>query len=170
MDHADLVQGRDGVGELGHDRGRLEAFERPGALEPVLEVLALHEAHDHERALGRVAALVDRDHVGVPHAGEELGLAAEALEERLVLGQHELEREAGLRALGVADLVDDAHAAAAELAQDLVAVDRLGSVHAGTLARRALSRPARPQCFGGVSATRMPIRQSVRSSGWASRV
>jgi len=77
-----------------------------------------------------LADLVDLNDVGVLQAGDGLGLGAEAGQVRragMAARQDHLQRDDAIQ-LEVPRLVDDTHAALAELAQDLVA---------GHLARRA---------------------------------
>ena len=99
------------------DRGR------PAGDEELLEGAALQVLHrDVVRAL-RLAAVVDRDDVRVGETGRVLRLAAEALDELLVLRvpvvEH-LDRDAATELLVLGE-VDVGHPAGAELADDLVA-------------------------------------------------
>ena len=78
------------------------------------------------------AEVVDRHDGRVVHLGDELGLALEALLElgRQVARRDQLDRDVAVEQR-IAGAVDDAHAAAAELPEDLVAVGELRSDHAG---------------------------------------
>jgi hypothetical protein len=131
----------DREGEVAHDLGGAAWLERLLA-HGLSERLALDEIGDEVVAavLGAVER-VDHDDRRMPYAREEARLAPEALElaGRGAVVEDQLEREPA-RGLGMADLVDDAHAAAAELADDLVGSDP----HAGESTRRAPAAPPGP--------------------------
>ena len=101
-------------------------LERPSP-DPLAQRLALEQLHRDEVLALVLVDLVDGADAGVVEGGGGAGLALEALERGRVprhLRGQELERDvaAELRVLG---LVDDAHAAAAELRRDPVVRDRL---------------------------------------------
>ncbi len=87
--------------------------------------MTIDELHAEERAALKLGDLVDRDDIGVVEIGGELGFAEEPLS--LLVAGH-LAREDHLRGDEPFDrllpgLVDDAHAAASDLLQDLVITD-----------------------------------------------
>ena len=96
--------------------------------QPVAQALAGDELHRHEQVLVVAAELVDLDDVGVREPGEGLGLALEPELGGHVgdLAQQQLDGDLAVEALVVAG-VDDAHAAAAELADDRVTTDATGA-------------------------------------------
>ena len=91
--------------------------------------------HEEERALV-TPEVVDRHDRGVVHLGDELGLALEALLDlgRQVRRGDELDRDLAVQER-VARPVDDAHAAASELPEDLVAVGELRADQVGRVLR-----------------------------------
>ena len=114
------------VGDLDPDLEELPELEGP-APDPLGQRLALEQLHRDEVLALVLVDLVDRADAGVVERRGGARLALEALERGRVLrhlrGQ-ELQRDvaAELRVLG---LVDDAHAAAAELRSDPVVRDGL---------------------------------------------
>ena len=74
-------------GDLDADLG--DPAGQQGALgaEDVAQVPALDQLHDHEVGAVVLAPVVDGDDVGVGEVGGGLGLAAEALDERLAGGE-----------------------------------------------------------------------------------
>jgi hypothetical protein len=115
------VRRLEGVRDLDPDVEERPDLERP-LPDPLGERLPLEELHRDEVLPLVLLDRVDRADAGVVELRGRLGLALEALERRRVLRQldrQELERHAAaeLRVLG---LVDDTHAAAAELPGDLV--------------------------------------------------
>ena len=99
----------------------------------VLEVLALEQLHRHEHLVVLEAELVDGDDVGMAQQRDRLRLAHEALAHRLVrveAGRDALDGDVAVqhRVVGAEDL---AHGPLAELADDLVLADLLGSAHPG---------------------------------------
>ena len=118
----------------------------PQALQVVddqVEALAVDELHGVVEVLAVLADVEDRHDVGVMHPRRGLRLALKADLRRGVArarpGQH-LEGDAPAQGL-LLGLVDDAHAAAADLAQDAVVADLL----AGACRRRARSRRRNPR-------------------------
>ena len=80
--------------------------------------------HRDEVGVLELAAVEDADHVRVLEAGRRLGLAAEALDELLVLGEavvEDLDRDLAIE-LGVVGEPDVGHPARADLALELVAL------------------------------------------------
>src|SRR4051794_35913059 len=102
---------------------RPDRVHRLLGLDDLLERAAVDDLHrDVGRALA-FAAIVDRDHVLVVEAGGMRGLATEALDELLVLGEalvEHLERDAASELL-VLGAVDVGHAARSQAADDPVA-------------------------------------------------
>ena len=86
VDEADLV------GVLQADRGAVDVVagadrvERPGLLDEVLQVGAVHVLHDEEVQVVVLVDVVGADDVRVVEGGDGAGLAVEALEARRVLG------------------------------------------------------------------------------------
>ena len=119
-----------GVGDMdGPRQGLDELGRRPYRLGRALEVLgqaaAGHELEDEVRPARGLADVVDLDDVGVLQAGERRGLGAKAgqvLRAGLEPGQDHLQRHGAIEA-ELPGLVHDAHAAAAEQPQDLIAGD-----------------------------------------------
>ena len=107
-------------------RSRSEPSSNGPLPDPLRERLPLEQLHRDEVLALVLVDRVDGADAGVVEGRGRAGLALEALERVGVLGQlggQELERDvpAELRVLG---LVDDAHAAAAELRRDAVVGDR----------------------------------------------
>jgi hypothetical protein len=124
VDEADGVGGGEAVAGLGEHAEDLGAGPRL-LVEPAAQRDAGDELHrDVDLAVGGGADVVDADDVGVREAGEGLGLAQQAALALGVAGAvaQDLDRDLAIEGL-VEGGVDDAHAAAAELAQDGVAAD-----------------------------------------------
>ena len=115
MDERVCVRGVERAGELLDQEDRPADAER-AALEDLLQIGALNEAHgDVEEPVG-LPGVVDGDDVRVVDRGRDVRLAHEALAELLVPGQlvrQHLERDLAGEPYLLRD-VDDAHAAAAE--------------------------------------------------------
>ena len=95
------------------------------ALEVLGQAAAGHELEDEVRPARGLADVVNLDDVGMLQAGEHRGLRAKAgqvLRAGLDPGQDHLQRHGAIET-ELPGLVDDAHAAAAEHPQDLVAGD-----------------------------------------------
>jgi hypothetical protein len=111
-----------GARHLRQDPRGLRRIQAPTP-EALLQVAALHVAHrDEEVLLGRTR-LVDRDDVRVVDGRGELGLAQEAVAERLVLRKRrseQLECDLPLQSQVLGE-IDDAHAAQPEQGFDPVA-------------------------------------------------
>ena len=111
---------RQGLDELGRRTYRLGR-----ALEVLGQAAAGHELEDEVRPARGLADVVNLDDVGMLQAGERRGLRAEAgqvLRAGLEPGQDHLQRHGAIEA-ELPGLVHDAHTAAAEQPQDLVAGD-----------------------------------------------
>ncbi len=109
---------------------RAFAQERP-------QVRAGQDRHDEEESPFIPAEVVDRDDAGVVHLGDDLGLALEALLGvlREVPGRDELDGHLAVQD-GILRSVDDAHPAAPQLGEDLVAVGELCPDHRHRLIHR----------------------------------
>jgi hypothetical protein len=124
VDHAGRVRGlQTGADRRGHGdeapegQATLAGQERGGRL-------AVDELHGEDLLAAALADVEDPRHVGVRHPPRELHLAAEALDHPRRAGQlraQHLER-AQLVELEIARLVDVAHSARAEQAEDLIAL------------------------------------------------
>ena len=110
------------LGDLRPDVEDVAEAERAFAQE-LPQVRAGQDRHDEEERPLVPAEVVDRDDAGVVHLRDDLGLALEALLGvlREVPGRDQLDRDLAVQD-GVLRAVDDAHPAAAELGEDLVAV------------------------------------------------
>ena len=119
-----LVGGVDGAGEGLDGPGGLRDVLRP-AVDPLGEAAAVDE---FERQVGEAAGLtdvVDLDDIGVLEAGDGLGFLVEPRQgtgPSVCAGKDHLERDKTTQ-VGLAGLVNDPHAAAAQLLEDLEAVD-----------------------------------------------
>ena len=104
--------------DLAQHARRVGGRQRAARAESLAERLALHVAHDEEDEAARLADAMDRDDVRMREAGGRARLAQEPLARlggaREVRRQH-LDGDVAVE-LHVAREVDDAHAAAAELA------------------------------------------------------
>ncbi len=131
-----LVRVLDRARHVAHD---LEALEEAGAV--LLERAALDELHGEVEPSLRGARVVDGGDVRVAELREGLALAREAARERVGIRTRRLERlERDLPPQRlVPRAVDDAHAAASQLAEEDVAAEPLPRVRAG---RRELVRLA----------------------------
>ena len=115
VDQADGVRGVERRADLERDRRHAVGRQRALAGEQVLQVRALHVAHDEVEVPGLLARRVDGDHVRVVDRGGDPRLALEALAEAGVagaVGGDELEGD-GPAERQLRRPVDDAHAAAA---------------------------------------------------------
>ena len=139
MDDAALVGVGQPVQHLEND-GDLPVEGQGDALAQRLEqVLALEQLHgDVGRAVRVVAEVEDEHHVGVRELGHRPGLPLEAV---LLLGvggelaEHELQGHVAVEER-VAGVIDDAHGALAERADDVVLADALGGFARGGPVRR----------------------------------
>ena len=122
MDDAVLVGLGQAFGDFGRDPDRLARLHGP-APEPVLQAFALITGHDDvEAAVLGLVDFVDCADVRMVEARRRPGLVDETLPGfgvRCQSGRQELEGDRPLEA-EVLGLVDDAHAAPAELADDAV--------------------------------------------------
>jgi hypothetical protein len=123
MHHALVVRGAEAEQDLADDVHDPRGRHRRGLLDEPAQRLALEQLHHHEGAtVRRVADVVDVGDVIVADARGVGGLAVEALDRFLVLGQllqQDLDGDP-LAQAEVATLVHRAHAAAPDHAQDLV--------------------------------------------------
>ena len=124
MDDAAGVGEVDRPGEqLDEMGGRPQRLRRPADL--ALQRVPVDQLQGEERPAGVLADLVDLDDVRVREPGDDLGLGPEPVVVAVVgvaAGPDHLQRDEPVQG-GLAGLVDDAHAAAADLADDLVARD-----------------------------------------------
>ena len=107
-----------GLNQPGRIRGRSRR-----AVQCPIETAAGEVLQLEERQATRVADVVDLHDAGVPQARDRFGLGAEPRHGRrpgMQAGQDHLER-AGAVECHIACQVDDSHAAAAQLAEDLIA-------------------------------------------------
>ena len=174
----------DRLGHLGHERRRGPGVVLEGG-EPLGEVAPLDELHAEELLAVVLADLVDRHDPGVVQQGHRLGLVLEPAQLGVV-GQHagldHLQRHRPVEA-DLPGLVDDAHAAAAQLLRDRV-VAEVAHRRAAGQARRgvaAVGGPGRPVGFarpipGGVGRRRdlavgrpggvSPVASGPSCAGW----
>jgi hypothetical protein len=126
------------VGDLDAEIERLIERER-FAHETIFQCLAFDELHHDEVAAGVLVDVVDRADVRVFQCRRRARLASQPLERLRVVAdllREELQRDATAE-LDVLGLVDDAHAAAAELLQDPVVGDGLADHVVNPQARRS---------------------------------
>ena len=124
MDHAALVGVLDGLGDPAHQRGGLAGRQRAVG-QALGEALPLDEAHREVMLALVLADLVDRHDARMVEVGGRLGLGVEPLDVGLVgelAGEDHLERDGPVEA-HLPGLEDDAHAAAGDLADDLVVAE-----------------------------------------------
>ena len=122
VDDAGLVGGCDGCDHRDQQVERPLRLHRGLAGDQVAQRRALDVLHDHVGPAVVVALVEDGDHVGVREAGGGAGFAVEAAGEVLVAAEvvvHHLHRD-GAGEAAVGGEVDGGHAAAGELAEDLV--------------------------------------------------
>jgi hypothetical protein len=135
VDEAGRVGGREALAGLANMAGELGEGSPALALEPGAQGHAVHEFHGDVDLAAEGADLVDADDVGVGEPGHGLGLAQQAVAGQVLagLGVEQLDGDLAVELLVVGG-IDDAGAAAAELAQDGEAADRgrgRGVLHAG---------------------------------------
>ena len=131
-----------GAGQLLDQDGRLARRVRLAVQAP-RQGTALDPLHRQERLAFVLAHLEHLDDAGVPHAGGEFRFDAEARSLLLAGGvarKDHLQRRGTVQGQ-VPGLVDDAHAAAADFGEDLVARD--GHAHRGAGGRRGRDEPSR---------------------------
>ncbi len=139
------------AGELFGQGGRRTPFQR-ATRQPLGQGPAGHVFQRKERLLVRLAHLVDLHDVGMLQAGHRLGLEAKPVQlgaGRLRAASEHLQSDDPLET-EVPGLVDDAHAATAQLAQDLVSrhESRFVALRVGTLRRLSAVHRQRIQwCF-----------------------
>lgn len=121
-----LVRGMETVGDLASNVERLSESERT-ALDRFLQALALDELQGKEGFSLRFVNFMDRANVGMTERGGCFRFPFKSLAALLVLKQvsgQEFQRDGALE-LGVFGLVNNTHAAFAELADDAVMRDGL---------------------------------------------
>ena len=126
MGDALFVGGFETVGDLAADVEGVLQRQRPLG-DAGFEAFALDQGHRQEGLAIGLADFVDRADVGMIESGGGLGFAKETGFGLVVAKQvrrQELQRDGALEAR-VLGLVDDAHAALAELFEDLVVTDGL---------------------------------------------
>ncbi len=163
MQHAPLVRGREARAELPRDVERLVRRQPPDALQKGREILAVDVLHREVLLPVDLGDVVDAADVGVRNLPGDADLGVKAIEAILVRGQmprQELERH-GLTELQIVRAVDLAHAAAAEQADDPVA---LGEDRAGREAAR-LDRVGRREPADFRRRGRAPSRLRHRRGG-----
>ncbi len=119
-----VVRGIESIGNLDSHVQQLFQLERP-ALDLVFESRALQILHGDESLPVLLADVVDGADVGMVQGRSRLGLALEAGQRLGVLGdviRQELEGDKAMQP-GVFGLVDDAHAATADLLNNAVVRD-----------------------------------------------
>ena len=107
---------------------RIAGTKPPELIDDLVEPLALDQLHGVEGKVALPPHLEDRNDIGVVQPRRGPGLAAESLADRPV-AEDLLPAAASVPRAGPADLlglVHDAHAAAADLAEDPVVADLLG--------------------------------------------
>ena len=129
VDDSPRVAVVEGLGDLDADVHDLAEAQRLVA-DQAQQGRPADERHDEEERALVPAEVVDRHDRRVVHLGDELGLALEALLElgRQVARGDELDGDLAVEQR-IARAVDDAHAAAPELPEDLVAVGELRADH-----------------------------------------
>jgi hypothetical protein len=143
VDHAGRVGGGERLGDAARDGDGFRHGQRPIA-EPRSQRAPRDELHHDVQPIGALADLVHRRDPGVRDGRSRARLAQEALAARRIRGdlarQH-LQRDAPAQPL-VFCLVDDAHAAASELAQDAKPLDALVGSQLVDHGRRASISPS----------------------------
>ena len=124
VDHAALVGVLDGLGDLADQPGGLARGQRTVG-KALGEALPLDETHLKVMLALVLANLVDRHDAGMVEVGGRLGLAVEPLDVGLIgelAGEDHLECDGPVEA-DLPGLEDDPHAAAGDLADDLVVAE-----------------------------------------------
>jgi len=140
----------DDPGAVGDVDGPRQGLDQPGGPSDRLgrgphhpgEGAAVDELHDEEREALVVVGVEDLDDVRVGELGGGLGLGAQAgalAGVGVVAGQDHLDRDDPAR-VDLAGLVDDPHAAPADLLQDVIAADAPAGARRGRLPRRGRLR------------------------------
>jgi membrane dipeptidase len=153
VDDAGGVNGFQPAGRLRHQLQRFAGGQ--GALaHALLEADPVHQLHRDPAQAVALAVLVDARHVGIGHLAGQPDLGAEAAHEVLLAGQlgtQDLQRHR-LVQHAVARLVDGAHPAAAQQAQDLVAAAQDRPPRQGGQHRAAGEAHGRAPLVGGAAA------------------
>jgi len=133
MDEADAVRVAEGVGDVPHDIQRQGLVERALAHDHLVDGFAVHVFHGEVVEAVAFAGLEALDDVAVVQAADGLRLPDEPPDVFLVPGEprrKDLDRHEAVHA-ELAGLIDDAHAAAADLAEEFVASESPGPGPAG---------------------------------------
>ncbi len=128
---APFVGGLQGFGDLERYRGRGPRIQRPIATDALLERASRHVLHGYVRRSGFLAAVIDRDDVGVGEGRGAQRFALEALGELLVTSKllpQDLQRHVPIEDLVVGQ-VYFGHPSATQGADDAVAVVYDGFLH-----------------------------------------
>ncbi len=123
VDDALAVGGGEGIEQVVGEPADLVGCERSLLVDPLGEVAARQEVHDEDDVVALVEHFAQLHDPGVVQLLEHLGLAPDALAGLVQLLGRPVQREAlerHLLAVGAAGEIDDAHAAAADAADDLV--------------------------------------------------
>jgi hypothetical protein len=147
VDDAARVRELEALEDLHQDLGKDLELRTVAGDQVIAEAAAHHALHRDERVLVVLAVLVDRDDARVVEVAGRLRLALEALERVLGVLRVEVALADDLQRDVAADhrvvaLVDDAHPAPAELADDLVLADARGALHRPTPPPRSWRPPA----------------------------
>jgi hypothetical protein len=118
-----MVGGGQSAGDVAPQAGGLVGAQGSAGADPLGEVGTVHVLHDHEAPRPFLEEIVDPDDVRVGQAADRLYLSPHALARQLGPGgrrHQELDGDGPVE-VAVAREVDDREAAAAQLADDLVA-------------------------------------------------
>ncbi len=146
MDDARLVGGVHGPRQRLQQRRRLGGRQRLAA-ELLVEAAAAHVLQREERQAAVLADVVNLDDVRVPQPGDRQRLAPEALEllrGGVRPGEDHLQGDDAVQA-PLPGLVDDAHAAAAQLLQNVVSFDRRKAAGGDGSCQGVAQRRVRPR-------------------------
>src|SRR5438128_2836450 len=124
MENAALVGMMDGAGHRG-EQPRGAALIAAEALEVIGEAAAFEQLHAEEGGASEIADVVDRHDVGMIEIGRLFSLVAEALDllrRGTRTGQNHLQGDDAIETL-LPRFVDDAHAAALDLVEELVVAE-----------------------------------------------
>ena len=163
----------DDVALMGVVHGPGQCFDKPGRgverlrrpVQKLGQAVAVDEFQGEVRPPFRLADVIDLDDVGMPQAGHGLGFLAKALEllrPRVRPGQDHLQGHEPIEP-DLPGLVDDTHAAAAELAEDLVIGDhrRLARHGPAGLARGRSAAAGAGECAGAGRRILLEPRQKI---------
>ncbi len=145
VQHAEVVRGGEAGADLARDLGGPLLGEAADPLQQQRQVLAVDQLHRQEHAAVVLADVVDAADVAVRHLARDAHLVVELRQPLRILGdgrRQELQRDvlAEAQILGAVDL---AHAAAADQAEDAVALGQQRARRERLAGRRQLlDRPA----------------------------